>query len=279
MIASIGRMTRYALVVVTSLTGALFGCILPEETKCYEVPGDPETLRNPYTGECETFGGGHTTCDGPIEIQGAAGDELSLAPLPPWGACSSAQCDFLDEAACNEQAGCQSAYVIDPGLDGPASPTFLACWPTAMAYDSLPPLPPAPACSGLLADACVTRDDCRLLYHYGQALDYGQEFASCIQEPSLAPPPLEIGLCYASSTCDLVAPLCPQGTLPGVAESCWTGYCIPVDACEPPPACEAMPSEEACQSREDCVPLYHEVSPICGPSDPCEYEFWGCATA
>lgn len=66
------------------------------------------------------------------------------------------------------------------------------------------------------------------------------------------------GECNGLVLCDSLPPACPVGTEPGVANGCWTGYCIPSSQCEDPPpaACEEETSELACQARAECTPIY-----------------------
>jgi len=49
-------------------------------------------------------------------------------------------------------------------------------------------------------------------------------------------------------SCDMATPRCPEGTLPEVTEQgdCWTGACIPVEACDGVPSCEWCGEDEVC---------------------------------
>jgi len=48
--------------------------------------------------------------------------------------------------------------------------------------------------------------------------------------------------------CDMEPPRCPEGTLPEVTPDgdCWTGACVPEDACDGVPSCDACDEGEAC---------------------------------
>jgi len=45
----------------------------------------------------------------------------------------------------------------------------------------------------------------------------------------------DAGNCYEEALCDIVQPNCPDGTLPGIKNGCYTGYCIPVAECPDDP--------------------------------------------
>ena len=51
--------------------------------------------------------------------------------------------------------------------------------------------------------------------------------------PGLHPDGGGPGNCYGSVTCNSAPPQCPANTTPGVANGCYTGYCIPVSQCGP----------------------------------------------
>lgn len=87
----------------------------------------------------------------------------------------------------------------------------------------------------------------------------------CMGGPIGCPPtctiacvPNDPGTCHGPVLCDSLPPACPMGTLPGVRDGCWSGYCIPLAACESPPpaACETLATEAACQAQVGCEPVY-----------------------
>jgi hypothetical protein len=86
--------------------------------------------------------------------------------------------------------------------------------------------------------------------------------------------------CDASQVfCDSLPPDCNDGFLPGVdtTSNCWTGSCVPAEACDIVPGCADCPEDEACvQYVTQLGPQYH-CSPIpedCGgvPSCACMAE-------
>jgi hypothetical protein len=80
------------------------------------------------------------------------------------------------------------------------------------------------------------------------------------------------GNCYEPALCDAVSPACPDGTLPGVRNGCYTGYCIPLAECpDDPPACDTL-GESDCLANGNCTPHYQGVN--CSMVDgvwTCEY--------
>lgn len=89
--------------------------------------------------------------------------------------------------------------------------------------------------------------------------------------------------------CDGLPPDCDPGTLPGVADDCWSGGCIPVEFCDWVPDCDTCPDDQICVivqtescDQFDCVPPF----PECGGGAPtceclgevvCEAPYTTCA--
>lgn len=82
------------------------------------------------------------------------------------------------------------------------------------------------------------------------------------------------GTCDGEVLCDSLPPACPDGTVPGIANGCWTGYCIPVEDCGTAVACETLATEAECASRADCVPVYQGYGCTCYPDSSCTCEIW-----
>jgi hypothetical protein len=53
-----------------------------------------------------------------------------------------------------------------------------------------------------------------------------------------------------------------MGTLPGVTNGCYSGYCIPTTSCEVA-ACETLTTDAACTARTDCAPIYAGTNCTC----------------
>lgn len=234
-------------------------------------------LRDPESGQCQDYTvypppGGCDVCGNCPPASGA-----DQAPPPDWGSCYGT-CAGLDETACLAAPGCQAAYVTDcAGGDCQAPPdAFYGCWDVA---------PSGPIeggdCTVLGAYDCSRHDDC-VAFHK-RAIDCTTPgctdpqlgaFDRCGSEESDP----GAGDCYAEVTCDAPEPACPDGTLPGVVNGCYSGYCIPVDECpDAPPACSAL-GEMSCIDRADCTPIYQGVGCSCGASGcTCDsWDFTGC---
>ena len=216
-----------------------------------------QELRDPQTGQCEAYGYG---CD-PTNTCGCTPIEV---PPSPWPSCGTA-CDGLDESDCLATPYCHAEYTgtqCPPNADctGLVGITFWTCGsveqPSAEGGD----------CWGLSPDGCQQHDDCATTYQ--QASDGTSSFNQCIPEPgvvsqctlpcaygthceitcsqcsdpsmpcpqycteSCVPDPTPgPGDCKGQITCNSAPPTCPQNTTPGIANGCWTGYCIPLAAC------------------------------------------------
>lgn len=262
--SSLPTLLALSLLLTTSACGFYFGdddddpCLYPAETTGADY--QPLELRNPFTGECQSFGGGGW-CDyecGPCP----AYDEPAVAD-PSWGYCES-QCTGLDEAACLDTPACRGAYVdVCPpyaDCDVESALAFADCW----AVDQTGPI--QGECSGLDAWDCSRHDDCRAV-HWNAGEDACTDpscigdFGFCMAEPA----PIDPGTCWGEVWCDIVEPVCPAGSVPGVKDGCYTGQCIALSDCEPRATCSTL-GENQCIDRADCDPLYEGVDCTCDAS-------------
>jgi len=80
-----------------------------------------------------------------------------------------------------------------------------------------------PVCVPETGGTCAAVD-CGPGYHCEESCANGQCTATCVanQDP---------GACTGDVLCDSLPPACPTGTLPGIRNGCWTGYCIPEWQC------------------------------------------------
>jgi hypothetical protein len=188
-------------------------------------PSYSQRLVNPETLACETFS--QPTCN--EQCAPCAAEGAGAIYLPPWGACSS-PCIGMSESACMADDQCRVArsygdyYRHSAGVDD-----FMGCYPLDTG-----PAPDLERCEGLGAEQCATQSDCTALYDGapGQCNAFapeqciGAQFRECITETRTDP-----GECYPAA-CRQATPACPGGTTPGVANSCYTGACIPNAFCE-----------------------------------------------
>ncbi|HEY6033803.1 MAG TPA: hypothetical protein VIV58_06075 [Kofleriaceae bacterium] len=234
---------------------------------CNELAGGgtiaSEGYRDPQSGVCQYFGGGG---GGGCCYDSNGNGTYCAAPatgqtLPNWGQCGTA-CDGLDENTCIATPSCHAAYLAKTqGETGPTTTSFLGCWATAQGYASQPPT----ECAGLDAQSCSERDFCSMVYTSNMVSS--QQFGSCIDEKqgacgidincpmgshceqqctpcnsmgcqdTCAPtcvPDAGWGECTGQITCNSAPPACPANTTAGIANGCWTGYCIPSSACGTP---------------------------------------------
>lgn len=201
------------------------GGIAADEAPEY-VPGQ----RNPETGTCEYFGGGGGGgggCDDPCQpCDRPAAEPAPNEPQPSWGYCES-HCTGLEEGTCKDTEACRAIYNTD-GL-------YLDCWQT----DLSGPVQGG-GCDGLDALECSRHDDCAAVHFStcdsgdSDALQepecYAESFEACIPETSTIDP----GSCDGDVQCESLPPDCPADSTPGIANGCWTGYCIPLASCEDP---------------------------------------------
>jgi hypothetical protein len=275
------------------------GCIFYDE-QCLERPGvySGERLRDPQTGLCADVASYRCEDSCGLCTAGEADGR------PNWGECDTV-CETLDEATCLGVAGCRGIYV-----EGQQGRRFVDCW----AIDQSGPVQGGScegleaqgcsrhddcvavhaegrgdrpgefvACADELpaAVSCSSHADCQPGQHCN-----AEEL--CLPPPDCAPgePCPQVcsgycvdndgsaGDCYAEVSCDRVAPACPEGTLAGVRDGCWTGYCVPQSHCpdEAPQsvACSELTEEAACVQRSDCTALYRGVDCGCdGDSCTC----------
>lgn len=185
-----------------------------------------------------------------------------------WGCWATAEnylssmqaCDTLIAETCTMRDDCSPVY----------SDLFSQKTEPAMP----PPQHSFLSCRAELAEVgCYSDDDC------GEGFDCTAD-TECLSPPGCddgmvcptvcygtcvpnEPPPLP-GNCYTLNVCEVEPPACPEGTLPGIANGCWTGYCIPLNACESP-ACGAL-DEATCQSASACEPVYEGSDCTCNAS-------------
>ena len=246
-----------------------------------------QLLRNPYTGECVTGGGGPGPCG---DERPASGGAEAIWFDPRWPVCES-YCNSLGEDACVAADGCRAIYVdaCPPGVQCFAGGVmFATCWATAQ---------DGPVRGGdctAITDAfeCSQHDDCAAVHESEIACGPNDgcdtwpptSFRSCTTEPTVVNPgvcssDLE---CPADQHCDLVNYCEPHpDCMPdqGCPPVCY-GKCVPdVDPPPPPPpppACEGLDEAVCIDMVDGCLDWNGQMS--CG-DHKCEpiYSGSGCS--
>lgn len=211
--------------IAASLSGCLYFFDGDDNDKACPLDqpaGATAPQRNPDDLTCQTFG---YPCDpecGPCPGVAAT----ALAPLPSWGICGST-CEALAEDACARREDCRVVKDVACAISGTCETDFLGCFPTDTYVE------PGVDC-GAARDGytCSTSPACTAFHVSEPCLGDPQgecprAFALCMPEGQSP------GRCHDPVACRALPPACPSGTTPGIANSCYTGACIPVELCEP----------------------------------------------
>jgi len=244
-------MRSLALVALTLVAGCQLYFDDGDDEPCPPYAADiapADQLRDPETGECQSFGGGG--CDGRC---GPCPDYGAVA-MPDWGSCYS-QCESLDESTCFVTSGCRAAYTIPLADDVPAA--FRGCWATA---------PSGPVqgggCTGLDAHGCSRHDDCVAYYEDATTRESqplpATRFIECGPEPLGA-------VCASDGECD-----------PGQRCTAGEEECNPAPGCTEGQACPAV-CYGHCVADNTCANVDCELGTHCeqqcypcdGTNGPC----------
>ena len=229
------------------------------DDNCDPGPNEPAIeLRNPDTGQCQSFGGGHCGCGAPC---------VGGVDVPAWPVCHGT-CDQLAESDCLATPGCHAAYqTFVPGVGSGSSsstPEFMGCWNVEESA------PSQGVCEGLDADSCTGRDDCVGLYDPNTTTaPESWKFDRC--EPEAGGLCQADGDCLFGQTCDTTT--ChaePDPSTAGCGEcppACF-GVCSAALPPPPPPMvrCSALTTEADCTARTDCEAVYNGSGCTCDAS-------------
>jgi len=254
---------------------------------CYGAP-EPVPDWASCWGECEGLDAqtclGTSGCRAAYEFGECppGGDCSTVGPfLGCWGTAPSGPvqgaCDGLDAYECSRHDDCIAVYdttsgesrfsycAAEPGgpsgceaVDcGPGSHCELQCYPC----DPVDPndtgcdspcvatcVPDAPDCGD--AALCPTGTHCEQVCSGNAGGCTIEEcypdscWSECVPDDSADP-----GSCDGEVSCDALPPSCPDGTVPGIVNGCWSGFCIPLADCGPndpgdcyaPVACDMAP--------------------------------------
>ena len=249
---------------------------------------EPIELRDPSTGVCQAFSGGagggcgddqpaterwpdwafcYRGCEGLDEstcqtTPGCRAAYLlpwdavpclpgSACPVPApifrecWGVAQTGpvhgSCDGLDAHQCSQHDDCAAFYLsTDPDNYG-GRLAFANCGP-----ENAPPPDTCDSARCMPGSHC--EEQCFPPPSPCDEIPGGHtcEMTGC--QPVCVPDQNDPGSCTGPVYCDAAPPACPVGTVPGISNGCWSGYCIPRDECAHDPghcygevACDALP--------------------------------------
>lgn len=242
---------------------------------CYEAPPAQFQLRDPDTGQCQSFGGGGGDCGacGPCVENAAPGGGGAIAD-PDWAPCNGV-CESLDEQTCLSTPGCHAAY-LDPNasLGESGGRSFLGCWDIA----SSAPVAGG-GCDGLDSQSCSERDDCSPIYQdleqdSGSPPGIARGFTQCI--PEKGDTCSNAGLmCAVGSHCEDECTKCNSA---GCDQTCHPA-CVPDDPCAGTDCAPGETCVEQCTGATcapTCVPATDPGS--CSGTATCESPAPVCPT-
>jgi len=206
----------------------------------------------------------------------------------PGGSCATdadcgpdARCDAVtchDDPNCPDCPSCGACPQICTGTCVPRDPmacTNVDCGPGShceeQCYPCDQPYPNGMNCADSCQPMCVPDQTCANIdcgpgYTCAEVCDGSGLVGGCA--PACVPTGTDPGACTGTVTCGSPAPACPTGTTAGIANGCYTGYCIPESSC-PLAMCESLTSESACTARSDCQAVYEGSNCTCYP-DHCD---------
>ncbi|MCA9695561.1 MAG: hypothetical protein KC636_38645, partial [Myxococcales bacterium] len=149
---------------------------------------------------------------------------------------------------------------------------------------------------------CALAEDCCGCYAYNPMFGSpGNCGGQCEQQKcaewGLTAAACEQGVCVVKAKscnqdkvlCDALPPECKEGTLPQVDGGCWTGACLPIEACDWVPDCSHCPPGDTCKTTQgegdscvqhECIPPFPECfgEQNCACLGPvfCPQEFPSC---
>lgn len=203
------RSLSLAALVLVGIAGSGCDLYFSDDDDCALV-GAPEAypneLRDPFTGQCQPFGGGYPCDDrcGPCPLA-----DVAAPAIPDWGQCWGT-CSGLDEASCAAAEECRVVYDANSNVD--QAPQYRECWAIA------PSGPASGTCEGLDAYECSRHNDCIAMY---DDTDGGLAFTRCVAEAPQG--------CFSDEECG-----------PDAHCSTSDGECLPPPGCTGEQACPAV---------------------------------------
>jgi len=152
-------------------------------------------------------------------------------------------CENLDAHECSRHDNCVAIYEqsspnavtqFDHCAAEPASScAAVDCAPGFHCEQQCDPSAPNAMCGAVcVADQTCASVDCAPGYTCADVCTTGPN-GQTVCSPTCVPTSHDPGQCTGAVICGMPAPACPAGTTPGIANGCYTGYCIPNSACSP----------------------------------------------
>jgi hypothetical protein len=255
----------------------------------YECNADTECMPDPSCGdgaECPPVCYGQCVpaqngCDA-VDCGAGYHCELQCYPCDPVD--PNDTCDFPCDVTCvPDYPTCDDGQTCEPGSH---------CETTCTDPDPTCDADAGGACPGMCSSTCVPDSpscgavDCAPGTHCEESCPpypcpEGAPDCACSIEcvPDGVPDP---GTCDGEVWCDAMPPTCPDGTVPGISNGCWSGYCIPVEDCGPndPGSCygdvtcdmatPACPASATPGIRNGCYTGYCIPLSACDQTATCE---------
>ena len=220
---------------------------------------------------CSTTAGCHSYIVGPYCPPGAACAStepdvfLACGAIgQPISSTTGSACTTLDASACAGSDGCRT-YLLPVASDDGASPyEFASCEPETR-----------PATCWVDSDCGATGYQClNEIWQTPKQNACDNEF--CDVPGTCIPIANGPGSCDGEVTCQLFKPACPANTVPGVADGCYTDYCIPSNQCgadDPGDCYDAVMSNQpgpTCPSTTTPGILDGQYTGFCIPLSQCQ---------
>lgn len=223
------------------------------------------------------------------------------ATAPQWDDPAHTSCTGLDAQSCSELDHCSMVYsgyyndatstkfeqCVDESQgscgSGQQCPMGSHCEQQCAPCDGL-------GCNDTCAPTCVSDTTCDTVNcgPGSQCVQQCDAFNGCT--PTCVPTTTDPGSCTGTISCNSGPPTCPANTTPGIANGCWSGYCIPnaecgahdPGQCYAPVTCNSAPPScpsgtlagvtNGCYSGY-CIPTYGCELPACealGSENACD---------
>jgi len=219
------------------------------------------------------------------------------ATAPQWDDPAFTGCAGLDAQTCSELDACSMVYAgyntptkFEQCVDESGGACGTSGQQCAQGYHCEEQCPPCDSQGCMCAPTCVSDSTCgsTTCGPGSECVEQCDTFNGCT--PTCVPTSTDPGSCTGTISCNSAPPTCPANTTPGIANGCWSGYCIPNADCgshdpgqcyaqvvctSAPPSCPSgtLPGiTNGCWSGY-CIPTYGCEMPACeslGSENACD---------